>query len=243
MNEGILKTDQLTVRFGGLAAVDSVDFSILEKEIVSLIGPNGAGKTTLFNIISGFMAPWEGEIRFNNQSITGQPPEKIAHAGVARTFQVVKPFSNLTALENVIVGALNVHAHLRKAREGAFGILEYIGMADKAEWPARKLTLEDLKRLELGRALAIRPRLLLLDEVMAGLNPSEVEEFIALIRRIRNDGVTVLLIEHIMHAILSLSDEVLVLNHGETIYEGDTQGVVKDRRVVEAYLGEEYFLS
>ena len=229
--------------FGGLVALKGVTLTLSQGQIKSIIGPNGAGKTTLFNIISGFMAPWEGEIRFNNQSITGQPPEKIAHAGVARTFQVVKPFSNLTALENVLVGALNAHAHLRKARQEAMGILDYIGMADKAEWPARKLTLEDLKRLELGRALAIRPKLLLLDEVMAGLNPSEVEEFIALIRRIRNDGVTVLLIEHIMHAILSLSDEVLVLNHGEKIYEGDTQGVVKDRKVVEAYLGEEYFLS
>src|SRR5512136_2078501 len=215
--------------FGGLVALKGVNLTLSQGQIKSIIGPNGAGKTTLFNLISGFMAPWQGEIRFNNQSITGQPPEKVAHAGMARTFQVVKPFSNLTALENVLVGALNAHAHLRKAREEAMGILDYIGMADKAEWPARKLTLEDLKRLELGRALAIRPKLLLLDEVMAGLNPSEVEEFIELIRRIRNDGVTVLLIEHIMHAILSLSDEVLVLNHGEKIYEGDTQGVVKDR--------------
>ncbi len=239
----MLHVENVTKMFGGLVALKGVSLTLSQGQIKSIIGPNGAGKTTLFNIISGFMAPWEGEIRFNNQSITGQPPEKIAHAGVARTFQVVKPFSNLTALENVLVGALNVHTHLRKAREEAIGILDYIGMADKAEWPARKLTLEDLKRLELGRALAIRPRLLLLDEVMAGLNPSEVEEFIALIRRIRNDGVTVLLIEHIMHAILSLSDEVLVLNHGEKIYEGDTQGVVKDRKVVEAYLGEEYFLS
>ena len=205
----MLRVENVTKMFGGLVALKGVTLSLSQGQIKSIIGPNGAGKTTLFNLISGFMAPWEGEIRFNNQSITGQPPEKIAHAGVARTFQVVKPFSNLTALENVLVGALNVHAHLRKAREEAIGILDYIGMADKAEWPARKLTLEDLKRLELGRALAIRPRLLLLDEVMAGLNPSEVEEFIALIRRIRNDGVTVLLIEHIMHAILSLSDEVI----------------------------------
>ena len=239
----MLRVENVSKMFGGLVALKGVTLTLSQGQIKSIIGPNGAGKTTLFNIISGFMAPWEGEIRFNNQSITGQPPEKIAHAGVARTFQVVKPFSNLTALENVLVGALNAHAHLRKARQEAMGILDYIGMADKAEWPARKLTLEDLKRLELGRALAIRPKLLLLDEVMAGLNPSEVEEFIALIRRIRNDGVTVLLIEHIMHAILSLSDEVLVLNHGEKIYEGNTQGVVKDRKVVEAYLGEEYFLS
>jgi branched-chain amino acid transport system ATP-binding protein len=239
----LLRVENVTKMFGGLVALKGVSLSLSQGQIKSIIGPNGAGKTTLFNLISGFMAPREGEIRFNNMPITGQPPEKIAHAGVARTFQVVKPFSNLTALENVLVGALNVHGHLRKAREEASGILDYIGMADKANWPARKLTLEQLKRLELGRALAIRPRLLLLDEVMAGLNPSEVEEFIALIRRIRNDGITILLIEHIMHAILSLSDEVIVLNYGEKIYEGDTQEVVKDRKVVEAYLGEEYFLS
>ena len=239
----MLRIENVSKMFGGLVALRSVSLSVSQGQIKSIIGPNGAGKTTLFNLISGFMTPWEGEIRFNNRSIAGQPPERIAHAGVARTFQVVKPFSNLTVLENVLVGALSVQVGLRKAREEAFEVLKYIGMADKANWPARKLTLEDLKRLELGRALAIRPRLLLLDEVMAGLNPLEVEEFIALIRRIRSDGVTILLIEHIMHAILSLSDEVFVLNHGEKIYEGDTQGVVKDRKVVEAYLGEEYFLS
>ena len=239
----MLQVENVTKMFGGLMALSDLTLNLSEGQIKSIIGPNGAGKTTLFNVISGFMPPDGGEIRFDDQPITGQPPEKIAHAGVARTFQVVKPFNNLTVIENVMVGSLNVYAHSRIAREKAREVLEYIGMADKAEWPARKLTLEDLKRLELGRALATRPKLLLLDEVMAGLNPHEVDEFIALIRRIRDDGVTILLIEHIMHAILSLSDEVVVLNYGVKIYEGDTRGVVEDRKVVEAYLGEEYFLS
>jgi branched-chain amino acid transport system ATP-binding protein len=239
----LLHVENVTKMFGGLVALKDVSLTLSEGEIKSIIGPNGAGKTTLFNVISGFMKPDAGEIRFNDQPVTGHPPEKIAHAGLARTFQVVKPFNNLTVIENVLVGSLNVHAHPRVAHEKAREILEYIDMADKAEWPARKLTLEDLKRLELGRALATRPRLLLLDEVMAGLNPAEVDAFIELIRRIRNDGVTILLIEHIMHAILSLSDEVSVLNYGVKIYEGDTRGVVEDPKVVEAYLGEEYFLS
>jgi branched-chain amino acid transport system ATP-binding protein len=239
----VLHVENLTKMFGGLVALSDLTLNLSEGQIKSIIGPNGAGKTTLFNVISGFMPPDMGEIRFDEWPITGQPPEKIAHAGVARTFQVVKPFNNLTVIENVLVGSLNAYAQARIAREKAREVLEYIGMADKAEWPARKLTLEDLKRLELGRALATRPKLLLLDEVMAGLNPHEVDEFIALIRRIRDDGVTILLIEHIMHAILSLSDEVVVLNYGVKIYEGDTRGVVEDRKVVEAYLGEEYFLS
>ncbi len=239
----MLRVEKVTKTFGGLVALKDLSLTISKGQIKSIIGPNGAGKTTLFNVISGFMAPDAGEIRLNDQAITGQPPERIAHAGIARTFQVVKPFNNLTVIENVLVGSLNVHAQAKVAREKAQEVLEYIGMADKADWPAVKLTLEDLKRLELGRALATSPGLLLLDEVMAGLNPAEVEEFIELIRRIRNDGVTILLIEHIMHAILSLSDEVAVLNYGMKIYEGDTGGVVKDPKVVEAYLGEDYFLS
>ncbi len=238
----LLQIENVSKTFGGLSALKGVTLSVAEGQIKSVIGPNGAGKTTLFNVISGFFAPEQGEIRFQNQQITGRPPEAVAKAGIARTFQVVKPFSNLTVLDNVLVGALKGHSHLGEARKEAREILGYIGMAGKAEWPAKKLTLEDLKRLELGRALATHPKLLLLDEVMAGLNPSEMEVFIELIRKIRNDGVTILLIEHIMHAILTLSDEVFVLNYGEKIYEGTTEGVVKDRKVVEAYLGEEYFL-
>ncbi len=239
----MLRVEKVTKAFGGLTALRDVSFGLSRGQIKSIIGPNGAGKTTLFNVISGFTAPDAGKISFCGQPMTGQSPERVAHAGIARTFQVVKPFNDLTVIENVLIGSLNVHGHLKAARESAREVLDHIGMADKAEWPARKLTLEDLKRLELGRALATRPRLLLLDEVMAGLNPTEVDEFIGLIRRIRDVGMTILLIEHIMHAILSLSDEVLVLNYGEKIYEGHTRGAIEDPKVVEAYLGEEYLLS
>jgi branched-chain amino acid transport system ATP-binding protein len=237
----LLSVRGVTKYFGGLTALKDVTLSLSSGRIKSIIGPNGAGKTTLFNLISGNYAPDAGEIFLGGRKISGEMPEKIARSGVARTFQVVRPFRNLTALENVLIGTLNRTNKVRLARDEAAEMLNYIGMAEKAEWPAKKLTLEDLKRLELGRALAIRPRLLLLDEVMAGLNPTETEEFIGLIRKIRKDGVTILLIEHVMQAVLSLSDEVFVLNYGEKIYEGDTEGVMKDPKVIEAYLGEESF--
>ncbi len=239
----LLRVKGLTKHFGGLTALRDVTLSLESGRIKSIIGPNGAGKTTLFNVISGHYTPDGGDVFFGDRKISGALPERIAGLGVARTFQVVKPFRNLTVLENVLVGALDRTARISQAREAAREVLDYIGMAEKAEWPAKNLTLEDLKRLELGRALAIRPRLLLLDEVMAGLNPTETEEFIGLIRRIRKDGVTVLLIEHVMQAVLSLSDEVFVLNYGEGIYEGDAKGVMKDPKVIEAYLGEETFLT
>ena len=237
----LLNIKNVTKYFGGLTALKGVTLSLRQGQIKSIIGPNGAGKTTLFNVISGFYAPDQGEIIFSDRDVTGQPPEKICHTGMARTFQVVKPFSSLTVAENIVVGTLHETSRIREARRKAEEVLDYIGMGEKADWPARNLTLEDLKRLELGRALATHPKLLLLDEVMAGLNPTETEEFIGLIRRIRDDGVTILLIEHVMQAVFSLSDEVFVLNYGEKIYEGDTEGVVRDKKVVEAYLGEEYF--
>ena len=237
----LLSVRGVTKYFGGLTALKDVTMSLSSGRIKSIIGPNGAGKTTLFNLISGNYATDAGEIFLGGRKISGEMPEKIARSGVARTFQVGRPFRNLTALENVLIGTLNRTNKVRLARDEAAEMLNYIGMAEKAEWPAKKLTLEDLKRLELGRALAIRPRLLLLDEVMAGLNPTETEEFIGLIRKIRKDGVTILLIEHVMQAVLSLSDEVFVLNYGEKIYEGDTEGVMKDPKVIEAYLGEESF--
>ena len=229
--------------FGGLTALRNVDLSVAKGQIKSIIGPNGAGKTSLFNVISGFYRPDQGKIYFCGQNITGQNPENISRLGLARTFQVVKPFLSMSVLENVMIGSLSRTSKMPVAKVKAMEVLENMGMAKKAKLLAKNLTLEDRKRLELARVMATGPKLVLLDEVMAGLNPAETDEFIELIRKIRNEGITVLLIEHVMQAVLSLSDEVVVLNYGEKIYEGDTQGVVKDRAVIEAYLGEEYFLT
>jgi branched-chain amino acid transport system ATP-binding protein len=239
----LLEIKGVTKFFGGLMALRAVELSVSEGKIKSVIGPNGAGKTTLFNVISGVYRPDEGSLFFNGHDITGRSPEVISHLGVARTFQVVKPFLDMSVLENVMVGSLSQTSNVARARSKATGVLEYMGMARKVKMLARNLTLEDLRRLELARAFATNPRLILLDEVMSGLNPAETEELMDLVRRIRRDGIAVLLIEHVMQAVLSLSDEVAVLNYGEKIYDGPTEGVVRDQKVVEAYLGEEYFLS
>ncbi len=241
MSNAILEVKNVTKHFAGLTALRDVTLSLSKGQIKSIIGPNGAGKTTLFNIISGFYGPDEGDILFEHRALSGKSPETVCHLGVARTFQVVKPFINMSVLDNVVIGALALTSRISEARAKAMGVLDYIGMEERATLPAHSLTLEDLKRLELGRALATHPRLILLDEVMAGLTPTETEEFVHLIRKIRDDGVTILLIEHVMQAVLALSDEVVVLNYGEKIFEGDTHAVVRDERVIEAYLGEEYF--
>ncbi len=239
----LLKIEKVVKNFGGLTALRGVDLSVSEGQIKSIIGPNGAGKTTLFNVISGYYRPDRGTVRFCDQDITGQSLESISRLGLARTFQVVKPFLSMSVLENVMIGSLSRTSRMPVAKQKAMEALTNLGMAEKGRLLAKNLTLEDRKRLELARALATGPRLILLDEAMAGLNPTETEEMIELIRKIRNEGVTVLLIEHVMQAVLSLSDEVVVLNYGEKIYEGDTQGVIKDKGVIEAYLGEEYFLA
>jgi len=239
----LLEVRGVTKNFGGLTALMRMDLKVSQGQIKSIIGPNGAGKTTLFNLITGFYRPDQGRIFFCGEEITGLPPESIAHLGIGRTFQLVRPFLDMTLLENVMVAALSRTSNIGEARRKALDVVESLDLDGKLKVPIRALTIEDRKRLELARAIALAPSLLLLDEVMAGLNPTESNDMIQLIKRIRNSGITILLIEHVMHAVLSLSDEVVVLNYGEKIYDGDPGRVVKDQQVIEAYLGEDYSLA
>ncbi len=233
----MLRVSRVTKIFGGLRAVDGATLQVDQGRIVALIGPNGAGKTTLFACIAGFLPIDAGRVELLGQDITGQPVHRIARAGMVRTFQITQPFAKLTVHENIAVGAYQKFAQRDLAWEHARTVAKQVGMDHMLAQPASDLTVAGRKRLELARALATSPKLLLLDEVMAGLNPSEILEIIAIIRTIRDSGVTVLLIEHVMHAVMSLSDHIYVLSYGKIIAEGSPKEVVNTPAVIEAYLG------
>jgi len=234
----ILEVRGVSKRFGGLVAVSDVSFSIDEGEILGLIGPNGAGKTTLFNVVNGVYRANQGTITFAGKDITRCSPDQVVHLGLARTHQIVKPLNDLTLLDNVTVGACfgREYLDMAAARKVASEVLQRVGL-ERTDMMARSLTIAGKKRLEIARALAAKPKLLLLDEVLAGLNPTEVASMIALVRKIRDGGVSVLMIEHLMQAIMSLSDRIVVLNLGRKLAEGKPDEVVHNSGVVEAYLG------
>ncbi len=230
-------------QFGGLVAVNDVDLEVQNGEILGLIGPNGAGKTTLFNMVSGTFPPTSGRIVFDDRDITGLRPHRISRLGIARTFQIVKPFSKLSVVENVTVGSFLRTSDPRAADEKARQIVEFVGLERYMHEPAHILTTAGRKRLELARALATDPRLLLLDETMAGLTPTESAQIVKLIQQVRDRGVTLLVIEHVMKAIMTLSDRVAVLHHGELIAIDEPAKIASDQEVIEAYLGEEFQIA
>ena len=239
----ILSVRNVTKRFGGLTAVDNVSLDLTEGEILGIIGPNGAGKTTLFNLISGAIPADEGEVVFDGERIEKMPPHHIATRGLVRTFQVVKPFGGLTVFENVMVGAFLRRPDALEAEAHTRSMLDITGLAPLAERPAKGLTLAARKRLELARALATDPRVLLLDEVLAGLTPTEGAEMVETVKSIRGGGVSLLVIEHVMAAIMALSDRIAVIHHGELLAVGPPAMIAKDPKVVEAYLGEEFQIA
>ena len=233
----LLALDGVTKRFRGLVAVDGVSLSVEAGEIFAVIGPNGAGKTTLFNCIAGVFKPDAGTIRFAGARIDGRPPEHVTRVGLARTFQIVRPFPDLTVLDNVAMGAMLHAPHMDDARDAARAIIERLHLKSRESVLARALTLPDRKRLEVARALATNPKLLLLDEVMAGLRPTEVDGVVRLLRELNAEGVTIVLIEHVMRAVMALAGRVHVLHHGATIAQGTPAEVTRDPAVVQSYLG------
>ena len=236
----LLEVRNINKRFGGLLAVSDVSFSLNKGEILGLIGPNGAGKTTLFNVVNGVHRCDAGAISFDGRDITGMSPDKVVRRGLARTHQIVQPLNNMSVLENVTVGACfgRERLGLKAARAVAQEVLEQVGMGSRANTPARFLTLASKKRLEVARALAAHPTLLLLDEVLAGLNPTEIAQMIELVRNIRDRGIAVFMIEHLMQAVMNLSDRIVVLNFGQKLAEGRPEEVANDPMVIQAYLGD-----
>jgi branched-chain amino acid transport system ATP-binding protein len=238
MAEPLLRVERVFKRFGGLLAVDDASFVVESGRMTALIGPNGAGKTTLFSIISGFLAPSEGRIFHRGMDITGMPPHLLARRGIARTFQIVQPFAGLTVHENIAIGAHMSRRSRAEALDAAVEVASTVGLGDLLGRPAASLTVAGRKRLEVARALATNPELLLLDEVLAGLNPGEVATMVPIIRGLAEGGITILMIEHVMQAVMSLAEHVFVLAEGRIIAEGRPRVVVGNARVVEAYLGQ-----
>lgn len=240
MGKILLEVKGLTIKFGGLTAVNSLDMQVREGEAIGLIGPNGAGKTTAFNLISGNYEPTEGTIIFDGEELKGLRPFQVCHKGIGRTFQVVKPFGSMTVMENIMVGAFAHSQQRDKCMQAALEVMEKVGLVEKKDFLAKNLTLADRKRLEMARALATRPKLLLLDEVLAGLNPTEIEEAVKLIKSINADGVSILMIEHVLQATMAICSRIVVLDYGKKIAEGTPQEVTSNSEVIRAYLGDEY---
>ncbi|MCC6192014.1 MAG: ABC transporter ATP-binding protein [Anaerolineales bacterium] len=236
----LLEVTGLTKNFGGLAANQDITLSVEDGTIVGLIGPNGAGKTTLFNTIAGLYAPDAGRVVFAGADITGWPPERVCRAGIGRTFQITKSFRQMTVLENVMVGAFLHTFSPRQARQAALAAIEKTGLLSRKDMLAGNLTVADRKRLEVARALATRPRMLMLDEAMAGLNPKERQEAVELILFLAREGTTILLVEHVMEVVMPISHRLVVLDYGKQIAEGKPEAIARDERVIKAYLGERY---
>jgi branched-chain amino acid transport system ATP-binding protein len=236
----IVEAKNLSMHFGELAALQNINLSVEEGEILGLIGPNGAGKTTFFNCVTGFLNATRGDIFFKGQNITRLGPHRICHLGICRTFQIVQSFHEMTVLENIMMGAFCRHAGTAASMARAEEVLEITGLKDKRQQIAGSLTLADQKRIELARTIATRPTVVLLDEVMAGLNPAETDEAVELIRKIHGMGFTLVVVEHVMEVIMDISQRIAVFDSGELIVEGPPEKVVRDERVIQAYLGEDY---